>query len=100
MAEQFVEEINEYFVENRFKRFEKSLKDMGYTIPVLTRAKTIGHIIPSISLSTITAPTYSNEYDPYSLKGILSRINGEGAEAKRTDLRIKFDNIWRWMAEG
>lgn len=100
MAEQFVDEMNEFFIEDRFKRLEKSLKEKGYTIPILTRARSISHIVPSISLSMTTAPTYSDEYDPYSLSGILSRIAGEGAETKRTNLRIQFNDIWRWMAEG
>jgi hypothetical protein len=99
MVEQIIDAITELFNETRYGRLEKSLKGKGYTIPALTRVNSISHMVPSLGISTIAAPVYSEEYDPYSFSGILSRIMNEGAEAKRTPIKIRFENIWRWITE-
>ncbi|SRR6056297_3051899 len=95
MAEQTLEKLRE---------IEEDLIQKGYKIPILTQVRNLErlpHNIPSVhELCIPTALTVGFSQERYSLKSILSRIKGEGAEPQRNSqsgLNIQFENIWRWM---
>ena len=88
----------------RLREVEAELLQKGYKIPILTQVRSIErmpHTFPSAhELSIPTALTVGFSHERFSLKSILSRIKGEGADTQRnsqTGLPVQFENIWRWM---
>jgi|SRR6056297_41674 len=100
MSNKFLEAFEGFSVAG-YRDIEKDLKNSGFNIPTKTRMRKIKHpISPELPVDRnlhLTAPIFPKENDHLSLDGIFSRIKNEGAAFQGVGLRLRHNEIWRWI---